>query len=169
MRLFQSRYYIEGSVLLQSEAGITKWDNYYNVGFNTNFENLNSISKIFQKTQIFSFDGPTYYFYLFKNHWQTFLWLGERPPSYFKITKMWFGSNIKYLLEALFADFCFREGISCLISLMCLAISFLKIILKIIWNVISAFFGPLIRKHVTYAMYTNAMATSWVLEKFRSV
>ena len=53
MRLFQSRYYIEGSVLLQSGEGITKWDNYYNVGFNTNFENLNSISKIFQKTHKF--------------------------------------------------------------------------------------------------------------------
>ena len=56
-----------------------------------------------------SFDGPTNYLYLFKTtdrHLRD-----QRPTS--KITKMWFGPNIKYLSESLFADFCYREGISC--------------------------------------------------------
>ena len=44
-------------------------------------------------------------------------------------------------------------------SLACLAVLFLKIISKTIWYCIIAFFDRLIRKHVTYAMYTNAMAT----------
>ena len=51
----------------------------------TNFENLNSISNIFEETLFLSFHGPTDYLYLFKN------------PS-----------------EPFFADFCCREGISCL-------------------------------------------------------
>ena len=39
----------------------------------TNFENLNSISKIFlpRKTQFLSFDRPSNYLYLFKNHRRT--------------------------------------------------------------------------------------------------
>ena len=37
-----------------------------------NFENLNSILYIFQKTRIFSFSRPSNYMYLFKNHRQTF-------------------------------------------------------------------------------------------------
>ena len=62
-------------------------------------------------TRFFSFGGPTNYFYLFKNHRQTFSWPGESPSSHLKVTKMWFGPNIKYISKT-FADFCFREGIS---------------------------------------------------------
>ena len=68
-----------------------------------------------KKHPISYFDGPSNYLYLFKNHRQTFSWPGERPSSRFKVTKMWFGPNIKYLSEPFFTDFCCREGISCLI------------------------------------------------------
>ena len=34
----------------------------------TKFENLNSILNIFQETQFLSFNGPTNYLHLFKNH-----------------------------------------------------------------------------------------------------
>ena len=51
MRLLQSgtafRYYKVRSVLLQSGTGITKWDNYYKVGFNTEPANLISAENIF--------------------------------------------------------------------------------------------------------------------------
>ena len=60
-----------------------------------------------------SFDGPSNYLYVFKDHQQTFPWLGERTSSHLKITKMWFGQNIKHLPESFFADFRCREGISC--------------------------------------------------------
>ena len=66
----------------------------------TNFENLNSISNIFQEN-----DGPTNYLYLFKNHRQTFSWPGERQSSHLKVTKMWFVPKIKYLSEPFFAVF----------------------------------------------------------------
>ena len=62
-------------------------------------------------TRFFSFGGPTNYFYLFKNHRQTFSWPEESPSSHLKVTKMWFGPNIKHISKT-FADFCFREGIS---------------------------------------------------------
>ena len=65
----------------------------------TNFENLNSISNIFQETRFLSFDNPTNYLHLFTNHRQTFPWLGERPSSHLKATKMRFAPNIKYLSE----------------------------------------------------------------------
>ena len=42
---------------------------------------------------------------------------------------------------------------------MCFTVVFLEIIPKTIWNCIIACFNPLIRKHVTHAMYTNAMDT----------
>ena len=45
----------------------------------TNFENLSSISNIFQETQFLSFVRPSNYLHLFKNHRQTFSWPGERP------------------------------------------------------------------------------------------
>ena len=67
-----------------------------------------------RNTWFLSFDGPTNYFYLFKNRRQTFLWPGERPSYLGKVTKMRFGPNIKYLLEPFFADFRCREGISCI-------------------------------------------------------
>ena len=54
----------------------------------TNFENLNSILNIFVT--------------------------GERPSSDLKVTKIWFGPNIKYVSEPFFADFCCRQGITCL-------------------------------------------------------
>ena len=63
----------------------------------THFENLDFISNIFQETRFLSLDGPTNYLYLFKKHQQTFSWPGERPSSHLKVTKMWFGLNIKYL------------------------------------------------------------------------
>ena len=78
--------------------------------FLTNFENLNSISNIFQETYDFlALTDPLIICILFKTtdrHLRD-----QRPTS--KITKMWFGPNIKYLSESLFADFCYREGISC--------------------------------------------------------
>ena len=46
-------------------------------------------------TRFPSFDGPTNYLYLFKNHQQTFSWPGERPASHLKVTKLWFGPNMK--------------------------------------------------------------------------
>ena len=79
----------------------------------TNFENLNSILNISQETQYLSLDGPSNYLYLFKNRQQASLWPGELSSSHLKVTKTWFGPNIKYLLETFFADFCCREGISC--------------------------------------------------------
>ena len=33
--------------------------------------------------------------------------------SHLKVTKMWFGPNIKYYSECFFAEFCCWEGISC--------------------------------------------------------
>ena len=77
----------------------------------TNFKNSNSIVKFFQEAQarFLSFDGPTDYLHLSKNHWS---WPGERPSSHLKVIKMWFGPIIKYLSEPFFADFCCWEGIS---------------------------------------------------------
>ena len=60
-----------------------------------------------------SFGGPSNYLYLFKNHRKTFSWPRKRPPSHLKVIKMWFDQNIKYLLEPFFADFFYREDISC--------------------------------------------------------
>ena len=65
-----------------------------------------------RNTQFLSFDGPTSYLYLFKNHRQTFSWLGECPSSHLIITNMWSCSNIKYLSKSFFANFFCREGIS---------------------------------------------------------
>ena len=80
----------------------------------TNFENLNSIPKIPRNTRFLSFDGPSNYLYLFKNHQQRVSWPGELSSSHIKVTKVWFGSpNIKYLSEPFFADFCCRKGVSC--------------------------------------------------------
>ena len=42
------------------------------------------------------------YLYLFKKHRQTFSSPGESPSSHVKVTKMWFGPNMKYLSEPLF-------------------------------------------------------------------
>ena len=75
--------------------------------FNLHFEHF------LRNTQFLSFGGPTNYLYLFKNHRQVFSWPEERPPPHLKVTKMWFGPNIKYFLEPFFADFCCRRGISC--------------------------------------------------------
>ena len=75
----------------------------------TNFENLTSISN----TQFLSFNGPSNCLYLFKSHRQTISWPGKGPSCHIKVTKMWFGTNIKYLSEPFFADFCCRKGISC--------------------------------------------------------
>ena len=69
-----------------------------------------------RNTRFLSFDWSINYLYLFKNHRQTFSWAGECPSSHLKVTKMWFGPNIKYLLETVFADFCCREGISFILS-----------------------------------------------------
>ena len=66
-----------------------------------------------RNTQFLSFDGPRNYLYLFKYHRQIFPWPEERPLSHLKVTKMWFGLNIKYLSEQFSADFCCREDISC--------------------------------------------------------
>ena len=52
-----------------------------------------------RNTRFLSFDGPSNYLHLFKNHRQKFSWPGERPSFLFKVTKMWFGRNIKYLSE----------------------------------------------------------------------
>ena len=43
--------------------------------------------------------------------------------------------------------------------LVCFTVLFLEIILKTIWNCIIVFFDTLIRKRITYAMYTKAIAT----------
>ena len=60
----------------------------------TNFENLNSISNISQERTFLTFDrlSISNYFYLFKNHRQTFSWPGEGPSFHLKDkdTKMWF-------------------------------------------------------------------------------
>ena len=68
-----------------------------------NFGNLNFISNT-----ISSFDGTTNYLYLF-----TFSWPGKCPSSQLKVTKIWFGPNIKYLSEPFLVNFCCREGVSC--------------------------------------------------------
>ena len=66
-----------------------------------------------RNTVYLSFDGSSNYLYLFKHHRQASSWPGELPSSHLKVTRTWFGPNIKYLLETFFADFCCREGISC--------------------------------------------------------
>ena len=55
-----------------------------------------------RNTLCLSFDGPSHYLYVFKNHQQTFSWPGERPSSHLKFTQMWFGPSSKYLSEPLF-------------------------------------------------------------------
>ena len=77
--------------------------------FKFHFQNIS------RSTRFLSFDGPTNYLCLFKNHRQTFPWPGKRPSSHLKVTKKWFVTNIKYLSESFFAYFSCREGISCLI------------------------------------------------------
>ena len=54
-----------------------------------------------RNTRFLSFDVPSNYSYLFKNHRQTFSWQGERLSSHVKVAKMWFGPNIKYLFGTL--------------------------------------------------------------------
>ena len=76
-----------------------------NTMFLPNLENLNSFPNIFQDSRFLSFEGSSNYLYLFKNHRQRFSWLGERPSSYLKFSKIWFGPNIKYLSQPLFVDF----------------------------------------------------------------
>ena len=78
---------------------------------------------------------PLIYLYLFQNHRQTFSWLGERPSSHLKVSKMWFGPNIKYLLEPFFADFCcciscFLACFTCIDPII-VTISFLMLIQKV--------------------------------------
>ena len=68
-----------------------------------------------RNTQFLSFDGPSNYLYLFKNHWQTFSWPGERQSSQFRVTKIRFGLIIKYLSELFFVDLCCWKGIFCLV------------------------------------------------------
>ena len=82
--------------------------------------NLNSISNIFQETHGFLVlkDPVIICIYLRKSQllWhqqQKFLWLGERPSSHLKVTKIYFGPEIKYLSEAFFADFWCQDGIPC--------------------------------------------------------
>ena len=58
-------------------------------------------------TGFFCFDGPSNYLYLCKNVPE------EWPSSNHKVNKMWFGTNIKYLLEPFFAYFCCQKGMSC--------------------------------------------------------
>ena len=52
-----------------------------------------------RNSRFLSFKGSSNYLYLFKNHRQRFSWLGERPSSYLKFSKIWFGPNIKYLSQ----------------------------------------------------------------------
>ena len=79
----------------------------------TNFENLNSISNIFQETRDFLVLTDPLIIFIYLNHRQTFSWPRKRPSSHLKVNKMWFGPNIKYLSEPFFAYFYCREGISC--------------------------------------------------------
>ena len=80
----------------------------------TNFENLNYISNILQEAHVFLvLTDPSNYLHLFKDNQQTFPWTGERTSSHLKVSKMWFGQNIKRLSESFFADFWCQEGISC--------------------------------------------------------
>ena len=58
-----------------------------------------------RNSRFLSFEGSSNYLYLFKNHRQRFSWLGERPSSFLKFSKIWFGPNIKYLSQPLFVDF----------------------------------------------------------------
>ena len=51
-----------------------------------------------RNTRFLSFDESSNYLYLFKDHQQTFPRPGERTPSHFKVTKKWFGPNIKHPL-----------------------------------------------------------------------
>ena len=66
-----------------------------------------------RSTRFLSFDGRSNYLYLFKKQQQTFSWPAQRPPSNFKVTKMWCGPNIKYLSKPFFVDFWCWDGISC--------------------------------------------------------
>ena len=48
-----------------------------------------------RNTWFVTFDRVSNYLHLFKNHWQTFGWSEERPPTDLKATKMWFSRSIK--------------------------------------------------------------------------
>ena len=78
------------------------------------FENLNYISNIFQVTHNFLvLMDPVIICIYFRTINIHFRYQGERLSSHLEVTKMWFGSSIKYLSESFFADFWCREGISC--------------------------------------------------------
>ena len=56
-----------------------------NTMFLTDFENLIRFRTYFKSTRFLTFDKPTNYLYLFKNHRQTFLWIGKRPSPHLKL------------------------------------------------------------------------------------
>ena len=86
-----------------------------NIMLLTTFENLDRLhfQDFRRNTRFLSFDGPTNYVHLFNTHKQKFLWPGKYPSSYFKVIKILFAPNIKYLSEPFFTDFCLRKDISC--------------------------------------------------------
>ena len=79
----------------------------------TNFENVNSLSNIFQERQDFLvlMDPVIICVYLRT----TDSHFSDKGNFRLKVTKMRFGANIKYFSEPFFADFCCREGIYCLL------------------------------------------------------
>ena len=92
----------------------------------TDFENLNSISNISQEFLSFLsfndllnnirfilvFTDPLIICIYIRNTEKHFCDQGAVRQSV-KIIKMWFGTNIKYLSEPFYADFCCWKGISC--------------------------------------------------------
>ena len=70
------------------------------------FENLNSISNIFEETHdLLVFTDH----YLFASIYKPPTRPGEPPSSHLSVTKVWFGLNIKYLSEPFFEDSCCRK------------------------------------------------------------
>ena len=91
-------------------------------------------------------------------HWSKMVKLCPR-----KLQTIWFAANfVRFAFLSFFCSFflsSFLDYCILLVIYWCFTVLFLEIILKTIWNCIIVFFDTLIRKRITYAMYTKAIAT----------
>ena len=105
-----------------------------------------------RNTRFLSFHGPSNNLYLLKNYQQTFSWTEKCLSCHLKVTKIWFGPNIKYISKPLSADFCCRESIS-----------FFHYISRIIYT---TYF--LQKEHFHCMWYLNKLADAHVVVPFAS-
>ena len=86
---------------------------YLNTMILTNFENLNSISNIFQETHDFFVLADPVIICIYLGITERHFCDHGNVRYLTSVTKMRFGPKIKYLSEPFSVDFCCREGISC--------------------------------------------------------